>query len=160
MRVFDASSMIYAWDNYPIRQFPGLWEWIADELAEKTLTMPQIAFDEVKQKAPECAQWLKANAIDLLKVTEEIVQEALRIKKLVGIAGDKYHPKGVGENDLFIIATAKVHTSILVTDEERQTTLPLEPTKRKIPVVCGMNEVHVPCINFIEFLKDSEKVFR
>ncbi len=47
MQVFDASSMIYAWDNYPMRQFPGLWEWMATQIGEKKLMMPSVAFDEV-----------------------------------------------------------------------------------------------------------------
>jgi Domain of unknown function (DUF4411) len=42
MQVFDASSMIYAWDNYPMRQFPGLWEWMATQIEEKKLVMPSV----------------------------------------------------------------------------------------------------------------------
>lgn len=160
MHVFDASSMIYAWDNYPMRQFPGLWEWMAERIDEKNLVMPKVAFDETKRNLPECAEWLKNNDVVLLEVSNETVREALRIKDLVGIEGDHYHPNGVGENDLFIIATAKVHKGELVSDESRQTSLPTEPSKRKIPAVCAMSEVGVPCISFVEFLKQSEKVFR
>ena len=54
MQVFDASSMVYAWDNYPIRQFPGLWEWIAAQIAKKILVMPDVALEEVSKEAPEC----------------------------------------------------------------------------------------------------------
>ena len=46
MRVFDASSMIYAWDNYPIQQFPPLWRWMAEQIERGFLVMPSIAFDE------------------------------------------------------------------------------------------------------------------
>ena len=59
MRVFDASSMIYAWDNYPVGQFPGLWEWIAGQIETKELMMSSVAFDEVNHKAPDCGEWLK-----------------------------------------------------------------------------------------------------
>lgn len=160
MQVFDASSMIYAWDNYPIGQFPGLWEWMAERINEKNLVMPKVAFDETQRNIPECAQWLKANDVEILDISDAIVREALRIKGLVGIDGDHYHPNGVGENDLFIIATARIHKGELVSDESRQTSLPTQPSKKKIPAVCAMSEVNVPCINFIEFLKRSEEVFR
>jgi len=159
MQVFDASSIIYAWDNYPLRQFPGLWEWIAEQIVEKKLVMPSVAFEEVANKTPECGEWLDKYNIKKLEMNNTIVQDAMRIKRLLGIEGDDYHPKGVGENDLFIIATARANNAILVSDEERQTTLPKVPSKKKIPAVCAMKEVNVPCMNFIAFIKNSEEIF-
>ncbi len=159
MQTFDASSIIYAWDNYPIRQFPGLWEWMAGQITAKRLVMSGVAFDEVANKIPECAEWLRDCNIELFEVTNGIVQEALKIKRILGIDGDSYHPKGVGENDIFIVATASVYSVGLVSNEGRQQTLPDNPAKSKIPIVCSLHEVAVPCINFIEFIKQSEVVF-
>jgi len=159
MPVFDASSIIYAWDNYPIRQFPGLWDWLGEQIAEKKLAMPRVAFDEVAHKTPECAVWLKDD-IELVEIDNSVLNQAMAIKSLVGIIDDNYHPKGVGENDLLIIATACVYGAELISDEERQTTLPKEPTKKKIPAVCSMKEVTVPCINFLDFIKRSNAIFR
>lgn len=34
MQVFDASSMIYAWDNYPIRAVSGALAWMAVIVAQ------------------------------------------------------------------------------------------------------------------------------
>jgi PIN domain. len=124
MRVFDASSMIYAWDNYPIGQFPGLWDWMGDQIDSKELVMSSVAFDEVSHIAPECGEWLKDNDLERLKVNNAIIQDALRIKGLLGIVDDSYHSKGVGENDILIIATARQYRAELVSDEERQTNLP------------------------------------
>ena len=159
MQVFDASSMIYAWDNYPARQFPGLWEWMAAQISAKKLVMPSVAFEEVAHKTPECGEWLKGNGLELLEISNAILQEAMRIKSLLGIAGDSYHAKGVGENDILIIASARTHRTELVSNEGRQTSVE-KPAKRKIPAVCAMTEVSVHCINFIEFIKKSDKVFR
>lgn len=160
MPVFDASSMIYAWDNYPIKQFPGLWEWIATQIQEKKIAMPTVAFDEVEGKTPDCADWLHSYDIELVEINNPILMEAMRIKKLIGVVDDKYHSKGVGENDLLIIATARTYSAVLISDEERQTSLPKEPTKKKIPAVCSMPEVAVPCHNFLEFIKRSGEIFR
>ncbi|MEW6513645.1 MAG: DUF4411 family protein [Pseudomonadota bacterium] len=151
--------MIYAWDNYPLQQFPGLWEWMANRIEQGELAMPGVALDEVAHKAPECAEWLKANDLDVLDINNAILQDAMRIKGLLGIMGDKYHPKGVDENDLLIIATAAARNADLVSDESKQK-LPDLPAKRKIPAVCAMTEVDVTCINFIEYIKLSGAVFR
>jgi hypothetical protein len=83
----------------------------------------------------------------------------MRIKDLLGIVDDNYHAKGVGENDILIIATARAHGAELVSDEERQPNLPRIPAKRKIPLVCSMNEVGVACISFIEYIKRSGEIF-
>lgn len=160
MRVFDASSMIYAWDNYPIGQFPGLWEWMASQIEFKELVMPNVAFEEVQNKMPDCGDWLKDNNLERLPITNAILQDAMYIKGLLGIVGDGYHSKGVGENDILIIATARVHRVELVSDEEKQNNLPKHLPKFKIPAVCLMPPVSVSCINFIEYIKNSGAVFR
>lgn len=160
MQVFDASSMIYAWDNYPLRQFPGLWDWIASQVDEEKLVMPIIAFGEVQHKAPDCGSWLKSKNLKQLEINNPIMSIAMSTKLLLGIIDDNYHPKGVDENDLLIIATAKVHNAELVSDEEKQTTLPLIPSKMKIPAVCCMTEVSLSCINFVEYIKRTNHIFR
>jgi hypothetical protein len=159
MPVFDASSMIYAWDNYPVNQFPPLWKWIAGQIEQKLLVMPRVAFDEVAYKTPDCGDWLKENELELIEINNTIVQDAMRIKDLLGIVDDNYHPKGVGENDIFIIATARWHKAGLVSDEQRQPGLPTMLAKRKIPAVCAMREIAVPCINFIEYIRRSDEIF-
>ena len=160
MRVFDASSMIYAWDNYPIGQFPPLWEWMASQVKAKELVLPSVAFEEVQNKTPDCGEWLKDNNLEQLAISNAILQDAKRIKELLGIVSDKYHPNGVGENDILIIATARLHGAELVSDENRQTNLPQVSSRRKIPAVCVMESVSVVCINFIDYIKASGEVFR
>ena len=159
MPVFDASSMLHAWDNYPKRQFPPLWNWIAAEIAVNRIAMPRVACDEATLKAPDCGVWLRDKGIDEYEVSNAITQQAMRIKGLLGIVGDNYHPNGVGENDIIIIATSLVYGAELITEERRQPNAPLLAAKRKIPLVCAMPTVAVPCSNFIEYIKRSNQVF-
>ncbi len=83
----------------------------------------------------------------------------MRIKQLLGIEEDKYHKRGVDEEDVLIIATASVEHVELVTNEEVQNNLPNNPARMKIPAVCGLDEVGVSCINFITLVKESREVF-
>lgn len=158
MQVFDASSMLYAWDNYPVAQFPGLWRWMADHVARGVIQMPEVAVDEVGHKAPECVSWLKDAGLQKMPVTEAILLEAFRIKGLLEIEEDKYGA-GVGENDLIIIATAKLHDSELVTDEAFQPSANKQKRNWKIPAVCNMECVQTPWIDFVDYIKRSQAVF-
>jgi len=91
-----------------------------------------------------------------LPMTNEILQEAARIKHQLGIKDDAFK-SGVGENDLFIIATAGIHGVTLVSNEGRQLFPPQVDAKRKIPSVCDLNGIS--CINFIDLIRDSGAVF-
>ena len=107
---------------------------------------------------PECADWLNEHNVLKLSVTNDVLHEAMKIKSLLGIAGDSYHVKGVDENDLIIVATAKCHGVGLVSNENAQK-LPDKPAKRKIPAVCVMPDVGVTCSSFLEYLKASKEKF-
>jgi predicted nucleic acid-binding protein len=159
MHAFDASSLIHAWDNYPIDKFPPLWEWMAGQIQSGDFVVSEVALKEIGNKAPECATWLKEQEIQRLPMSNAIAQEALRIKRLLGIEDDRYHPKGVGENDILIIATAKVHDHTLVTEEGFQAVFPAVPAKSRIPTVCNMGEVRVEWCKFIDLIKASDAVF-
>ena len=111
------------------------------------------------QKSPECGEWLKKNSIQTLPLTNQVVQEAALIKQRLGVIEDNWHPKGVGENDVLIIATAKVSGLQLVSEEGRQFRQPDIISKCKIPAVCQLPEVGVICVQFIELIKASGAKF-
>lgn len=159
LQTFDASSIIHAWDNYPPGQFPPLWRWIAVQIADETFSIPSVALEEVRRRLPECARWLTEQDIESIPMGNDILQEAVRIKGVLGIESDNYSAKGVGENDLFIIATASVFDLELISNEGRQTNLPDVLANCKIPAVCGMRAVEVACIDFITLIRRSGQVF-
>ncbi len=159
MHTLDASSILQAWDNYPFTQFPGLWDWLAGEIQAQKLSIPTVALEEVGHKSPDCATWLKSQNIRRLAMSNDVIQAAMDIKQHVGIQNDQYHPKGVDENDILIIAAAQYHGATLVTNEARQSSSLKEPTRRKIPAVCDLPGVGVAHKNFRDYLRASEQVF-
>ena len=158
MQVFDASSMVHAWDTYPYGQFPGLWDWMADRVAQGLIQMSEVAVDEVGHKVPECVAWLKDAGLQKLSVSEAILLEAMRIKDLLEIDGEQYG-SGVDENDLIIIATAKLHGCELVTNEAFQPALNKQKRNWKIPAVCNMETVGVEWVDYLDYLKRTGAVF-
>ncbi|MFZ1655030.1 MAG: DUF4411 family protein [Candidatus Moraniibacteriota bacterium] len=160
MHVFDASSMIYAWDNYPPDQFPPLWDWMSDQVSSHQILIPKKAFEEISYKIADCASWLRANDVEIVDVSGEILQEAFGIKQTLEIVNDNYHPSGVDENDILIVATAKLKRVGLVTNEAVQNSLPNVKAKYKIPAVCNLVSVNISSISFIQFIRQSGVVFQ
>ena len=89
-----------------------------------------------------------------------MLAEAVTIKTSLGIKADKYHGNGVGENDILIMAAAKVLGVELISNENRQTTEPVVMAKRKIPSVCRLPKVAVVCIDFLDYIKGFGQVFQ
>lgn len=158
MRVFDASSTLYAWDNYPIEQFPKVWDWLGNLIGREEIVFAAVAFDEIGHKSPECCVWLDANGAKKISVNNSIAKIALQIQTKLGIFQDDYGP-GVDENDIFVIATAKVRKCGVVSDEAVQAIAPKNIKKCKIPLVCSMEGIEVPCIDFVTYFKNSGAIF-
>lgn len=158
MPVIDASSIVHAWDNYPIDNFPKLWNWMDEEFSSRKILIPSVALEEVEHVSPECFSWLKTQNVEKVEVSTSIVHHAQKIKAILGIANDEYS-SGVDENDVIIIATAKALSTSLVSNEEKQPTLPKNLKKYKIPAVCRITSVAVDCDNIAAYIKQSKKVF-
>lgn len=154
MYSFDASSMIHAWDNYPPenKHFDSLWSWFSSNVQKKEFVISKNAFEEVNHKIPECWKWLKNDDIEILNLTPTSLLIAKNIKESLGIVEEQYK-KGVGENDLYIIAIAQETKSTLVSEEGRQSHLPALKSNYKIPAVCNLKEVGVDYCNFLNLLK-------
>jgi len=101
MYSFDASSMIYAWDNYPPENphFDSLWNWFSNNVQNKEFVISRKAFEEVRHKIPECGEWLQNNNIEIYNLTPISLLVAMDIKESLGIVEEQY-TKGIGENDL------------------------------------------------------------
>jgi len=154
MYSFDASSMIHAWDNYPPSNlhFNSLWDWVAEQISNKSFSISKKALEEVTHKIPECGKWLKEHQIQVFPLTPSALLTAQHIKTLLLIEEENY-TKGVGENDLFIIAIAKETNTTLISEEGKQNKLPQLKSNYRIPAVCAMSDVSVQCVSFVELLK-------
>lgn len=159
MSVLDASAIIHGWDEYPYAKFPKLWDWLDNEALLGQLSIPSVALDEVGLMSPDCCAWIKSSSIEVVPISMAVIQKAKLYKSLIGVSDDKYHTKGVDENDLLIIASACELGRTLVSNEARQPGDPKIPAKRKIPAVCNMVGVSVLCVNFRELFMTSATPF-
>lgn len=158
LRHIDASAAIDLWTTYPIAQFPLLWKWVESEFSRKDMAISRIALEETGFRIPDCRANIESFGVTGLQIGNDEVLEALAIKSLLGIVNDEYG-SGVDENDILIIASAKVQHAQLVTNEALQPKLPASPRNYKMPAVCGLPAIQVPCCRLIDWIMQSGMVF-
>lgn len=159
MRVLDASSLVFAWDNYPIANLPTLWAWVDSEFSLRNIVLPRVAFEEVGHVSPDCKLWVTdISNFSPIDVDNSIVAGALTINASLGIRNDQYG-SGVDANDVIIIATAMSFSCDLITNEHRQPSLPANIKNYKIPATCNLPNVRVNCISFADLIRSSGRIF-
>jgi len=154
LRLIDASAVIDLWEHYPIAQFPAVWDWIQAELA-----IAKVAMEEVGFRDPDCKSKLELYGILEQGIGNREAVEAVAIKSALGIVNEEYG-SGVDENDILIIAIAKVLGTELVTNESLQPKLPTNVKGYKMPAVCALPGVQVATIRLLDYIRQSGRVFR
>ena len=157
----DANIFITAWNsNYPMNVFPSLWEQLAqcrnnlvlikpvfDEIDPISSADKKLPTDKKREKYP-LRVWMTENYFDAEPITDEINAVSLDLEKEYETNNN---PKGANQNDITLIAHAKVKKKTVVTFEEEQDQKPGKKKNYKIPLIC--NEQGVECINFVEMLQ-------
>jgi hypothetical protein len=147
---FDTSALIAAWDErYPTKFFPKFWKHIEKLRDDNRFRLPEAVFDETAKGSGDLHKWLGNEKAAIIGFEPAIQQEAKDILKV--------HPrlvnasKGRNSADPFVIATAKIKTFTVVTEEGMGST-----GKPKIPDVCQLRGV--PCIGLIQLIETENWV--
>ena len=156
----DTSAFIAAWNvSHPIDVFPSLWSQLANRRGDMVLMKP--IFDEIdpisqqdRNKTEEeeadkypLRMWINSQFKSIL--VDSIEDRALELEREYQIRRNS--KKGVNENDLKLIAYAKLFDKTVVTEEREQPEKPPDKYNYKIPLVCA--EQGVECINFVKMLR-------
>ncbi len=113
---FDASSFIHLWNEaYPKGTFPTLYDKLKKH-SEKIILIKPI-FLEI-EKESNLILWLKRISLTPIEIAEKHTVAAFNMSKKYGIDDNT---NGANENDVRLIAFAKMENYTLVTEEKYQT---------------------------------------
>ncbi len=156
----DANIFITAWNkDYPPHVFRTLWEQLAQHQSDIVLIKP--IFDEIDpisspdQKLPEDKKkekyplrvWMEDNQFASTPVVDSVKAVSLDFEKEYETNNN---PKGANQNDITLIAYAKIEGKTVVAFEDEQPQRPAKKCNYKIPLVCDEQEVE--CVRFVKML--------
>ena len=140
----DASSLIEAYHSYPIGNFPSVWDELEKLIKSDRLKMPELVFDEVKDK--EIREWCDEKKIkSYIRVTVDQIDQ----NKVRALSSKLVNPNtGKSGGDPWVIALAQDFQNCVVVTQEKPSRNKDRP---KIPNVC--KDLGVECINLLELIK-------
>lgn len=145
----DTSALIDAWIRwYPEDMFPTLWENIENIIDEGKLISSEEVLNELERKEGDSLhQWAQERQGIFLPLDDNIQECARQIMTS--------HPQlvdgrtGKSFADPWVIATANVHGTVLVTGEKPTGS----PDRPKIPDVC--RDMSIKCIGFVDMIRQE-----
>jgi predicted nucleic acid-binding protein len=145
----DTSALIAAWyERYKPNRFPKLWSEFDKLIEDGRLVSSSLVLRECSRRSQELHDWLKQRSDMFVQPDEGIQTEVgLIINAYKGLVAEG---KQKSSADPFIIAQAKVHRLIVVSEEGGAGSL------RKIPGVC--NALNMTCINLMQLMDREDWV--
>ena len=164
--VLDANVLITCFDKtYPVGVFPSLWSYLKDEFNNGDLILLDKVKTEVLRGRGDLINWIN----NLTAKTTVFGQDGQEISCLAEIANqtdallkqNAYKSQAVIAEffraaDSYLIAYCMAHGYTLVTFETSQQLVsnPYAQHKRvKIPDICFLSSINVPCIDVVEMLQ-------
>lgn len=143
--VVDTCSIVAMSETYPADVFPGVWGKIDELIDQEKIISAEDVFEELSSKDDEVHQWARIRNHIFKELDGAVQQAAIEIlgthANLLDLKNNK------SSADPFLIATARVHEGIVVTEESFSG----GPHKSKIPDVC--KSYNVGCIDLLTMLR-------
>lgn len=153
----DTSSLIHGWnEKYPPEIFASLWSDIENLINDGDLVSTEEVLMELSAGNDDLSIWASKQNNFFLPLNNQIQTEAANI--LADPINSKVlDTKKVGKNeaDIWVIATAKVNNLTVITDEKYVQPIDV-PNARKISIRNVCENINIPHLNFLEFIKDCK----
>ncbi|MCD4825105.1 MAG: DUF4411 family protein [Phycisphaerae bacterium] len=136
---------------YPPALFPSLWEKIDHMVTGSILVSSDEVYRELERKDDSLFTWAKDRKDIFLPLSDDVQSEVTSILDSFPRLVDARTGKSFA--DPFVIATAKVTNTIVVTGE-----FPTSSKQRpKIPDVC--NDLEIPWLNIVAMIQEESWTF-
>ena len=153
----DTSSLIHGWnEKYPPEIFASLWNDIENLIKNGDLVSTEEVLMELNAGNDDLSIWASKQNDFFLPLDNQIQAEAATI--LADPINSKVLDKkkvGKNEADIWVIATAKVNNLAVITDEKYVQPIDV-PNARKISIRNVCENINIPHLNFLEFIKDCK----
>ncbi|MDZ7808356.1 MAG: DUF4411 family protein [Gracilimonas sp.] len=147
----DSDAIINAWRDYPIQNFPKIWDWI-ESLGEIEIGgMSEVVFDELAKGGDECYDWFKKRRDIFIHPSDQAIQA--EVQRLVTSYNNFGLTTGKNEGDPYVVALAIVKNAIVVTNESPSNDM----NGPKIPDICRAEDISR--IKFVEVITREGVVF-
>jgi len=147
----DSDAIINAWRDYPIHNFPNIWEWVEKLGSNKIGGMSEVVFKELEKGGDECYDWFKERKPLFVHPNSEEIQNEVR--RLVNNYNNFGIITGKNEGDPYVIALAKVKEADVVTNESPSNNM----NGPKIPDVCRVEGIRI--LKFVQVITKEGVVF-